>query len=273
MEQAYIYRDDSEEPVATIEGNVNSFTDTEENGLTPGEHTYKVKVVVKGAVSDFSNEARVSHVGPATPQELPWNPTVMGLGNDEFNTLWATFRGTASSPLWTNRPAGLFLMNINNTTPDSWLISAPLVLDDIKGLTVTYSLSTSASGFTPDVEIGLVDNTEPSAFVTVPVKAQFGTEIQAFINVPYESATRAAAPSYRLAFRDVTPDPGSSYNLTLSQLSVANNPNVGIIEISLDDEDLEIYDLNGRRISNKTEMDKGVYIIRSNKGKVSKIMK
>ncbi len=273
VEQAYIYRDESEEPVATIEGNVNSFTDSEEYGLTAGEHSYKVKVVVKGAVSDFSNEASVSHVGPATPQELPWNPVIVNLSNDEFNTLWATYKTTSTSPSWTNRPAGIFLINNNYADADSWLISAPLVLDGMDGIIVTYSLSTNVSSFSPDVEIGLVDSTEPSAFVSNVVKASFGESNQAFITIPQAEAARAALPVYRLAFRDVTATPESGYNLTLSELAVADNPNTGIAVISASGEDVEIYDLNGRRIAGKGEMEKGVYIIRSGNGKVSKIMK
>ena len=281
VEQVYIYRDDFDTPIFTLEGDLSSFTDSAETGLEAGSHTYKVQAVVAGVPSDMSEEASVVHVGPPTPVSLPWVPTVTGMTDDDFSALWLSYCGGSNVTTWTNRPAGLYIMNSTYRSADSWLISAPIDFNTGKNLDVTYQISTSASGFVPNVQIGLVDSTEPTGFVAAETVTKFGSEVTVTLtpvsSVRLESAVNqkdAAAPSYRLAIHDGTQDPDGSYNLALSKIEIKESLPTGVETIGVDvDENEEVYDLTGKRIHDTSNLSKGIYIIRKSNGETSKIIR
>lgn len=280
VEQVYVYRDGAAEPIATLEGNVQTFVDTEETGLTAGEHTYTVQVVVAGALSAMSNEATVDWVGPVATQTLPWTPAVTGVSNADFSKWWITINnGGYNGPNWINRPAGMWLSNTYGATADAWLISAPIgITADDWALDIVYTISTTASGFTPDVQIGLVDYAaDPTAFITSkPVV--FGGTNTAELWINHETAMRlmameAVQPQYRVALHDGTQSPAGSYNVTLTMLDV-KAPISGIENVSVNiDSDIQIYDINGNRVNENDNLPRGIYIIRDAAGHCAKVLK
>lgn len=271
VETVYIYRDDFETPAVTLDGNVNTFTDTAESGLTPGAHSYKVKVVVAGAVSAFSNEATVSYVGPATTQTLPWEPVVTGLGNDEFKTLWLSWNASPAAPQWTNRPAGIFLMNNSYATCGSWLISAPLELSLQDTYIIEYSLTSSEDA--TRVQIGFVDSTTPTEFLNF-AEATVGTPSECKLTLRPAAQNRTAdAPDYRLAVRDVTPDPESSYNVILKGLKVSKSVETGIDgAVAEGAQPVAVFNLSGVRVAEapSSALPAGIYIVRYADGSARK---
>lgn len=262
VESVYIYRDDFETPAVTLEGDHTSFTDNADSGLTPGAHTYRVKVAVAGAVSAFSNEAAVSHVGPATLQTLPWEPTVTGLSNDEFKTMWISWSESSAAPQWTNRPAGIFLMNSTYRTAGTWLVSAPLDVEPGRTYHIEYTITSTAEA--PAVEIGFVDTTTPDSFYT-GTAATVGTPSECKLTLEKVSLTRSAAPEFRLALRDAVADPEDSYNVVLKALKVSKAVETGITGTVAADTGtpVAVYDLSGRRVAADTAgLPAGIYIMR-----------
>lgn len=280
VEQVYVYRDGAQEPIATLEGNVQTFVDTEETGLTAGEHTYTVQAVVAGVVSAMSDKATVDWVGPVAAQSLPWTPTITGLSNDDFSKWWITVNnGGYYSPNWVNRPTGFWLNNSYGYAADSWLISAPIsITSDDWALDIVYTITTTASGFTPDVQIGIVDySANPTEFITSkPVI--FGGTNTAELWIDHETAISLFAaddsqPQYRVALHDGTTSPSGTYNLVLSSLDV-KAPISGIENVTVNiDSDIQLYDINGNRVNNNDNLPRGIYIIRDAAGHCTKVLK
>ena len=273
IQNVYIYRDDFETPIATLEGVNNNFKDTEETGLTPGAHAYKVKVKVADTMSDFSNEAKVEYVGPATMQSLPWNPSVVNISNDMFKTFWISWNSNSMAPQWTNRQAGIFLMNGTGSPCGTWLVSAPLDMQSGGGYLVDYTIATTMSNLTPLVEIGIVDSTAPTEFIVSQPVAVDGAAGQCALLLNESTARAASTGEYRLAIRDVTPNPSASYNVIVKALKVSVDPSVGIESVATADAEITaIYDLSGRRVASASigKLPKGIYIVRYSDGKSRK---
>lgn len=283
IEQINVYRDDFETPVVELEGDVTSFTDNAETGLTPGAHSYKVQAVVAGKVSELSNEASVVYVGPATTQTLPWSPTLAGLTNDEFNVMWLSYCPDHYNLNWTNRPVGLFIMNSTGTTANSWLISAPLALDEGKEYTVEYSITSSASGFVPEVYIGFVDSTTPESFIACAQATIGSAGSECTLKLPAAAVAEmlreeGKSTDYRLAIRDVTADPENSYNLIVTKLKASESTDTGIGVITADNiagkAVSTVYDLAGRKLNKSIgQLPAGVYVVKLSDGTTLKIKK
>lgn len=275
ISEVYIYRDDFETPAVTLTGNVNSFTDNAESGLTPGAHSYKVKVAVGNGVSNFSNEASVVYVGPAATQSLPWTPALQNLTSDEFSTLWISYSPSVMAVQWTNRPVGIFLMNNNGRANDTWLISAPLAMSAGSGYKVSYRLNTSATEIMPVVEIGIVDSTTPSNFLVAnPVVFGEDTSCTLDLSVADVMLLSDEDTDYRLAIRDHSGDTSTSYSLSLISLTVEEDEDTGISGIAADGaEVIGIYDLSGRLVNaDKAATQPGVYVVRYSNGKAVKMI-
>lgn len=269
IEQVLIYRDDFETPAATIEGSATEYIDNAESGLTPGRHVYKVKVMAGGGVSAFSNEAEVAYVGPAATQPLPWTPALAGLSNDEFSTLWISYSPLAAATRWTNRQVGIFMMNNTYRTADNWLISAPLDMADGEGYKAAYTINTSATEFVPDLEIGIVDSTTPESFL-VSSKVVLGEETSCTLDLSTAEALVLSAGNadYRLAIRDITADPSTSYSLSVVYLHVEKDIDTGVESaVSGEAEVTAVYDLQGRRVATSLRsLPAGIYIVRYSDG-------
>lgn len=92
VEQILIFRDNFETPIATIDGDIATYTDT---GVAVGTHQYAVAVIVAGAQSDLSSTVDAEVKGP---KSLPWSSALY----DDFSADWTTAVGpkNANSNDW-----------------------------------------------------------------------------------------------------------------------------------------------------------------------------
>lgn len=116
----------------TIAGDATEWTDTEEQGLTPGKHVYGVTCVVNGVAS---SEATVQskNIGPVQPEALPYNAGLENMTAADFEEIWRQDKGENSgdptakftfySSTWSGNSIQYYKYNV---TYDEWLISPEL---------------------------------------------------------------------------------------------------------------------------------------------------
>ena len=131
VDNVYVYRDGSEEPVATLDGSATSWTDTEATGLTGGYHSYEVAVKVNGAMSAKA-KTECGFVGPISASPLPWDPNIKTLAKDDFNLFFTIEKGAGSEVTkdwefkessWSGNSIQLYFAN---KKADDWLFTPPL---------------------------------------------------------------------------------------------------------------------------------------------------
>lgn len=135
FEKVEIFRDDAEEPAATLAGDATSWIDTEETGLTVGKHTYTVIVTVDGEASAPASVTTL-HVGPIAPTAVPVTFTVPTQDDFEMWTVVIGENSTTNFPWkWYDTgsdPNNFKIRNstYSNTTEDDWLITPPMNITD-----------------------------------------------------------------------------------------------------------------------------------------------
>lgn len=128
VEKVLVYRDGGERAIVELEGAVTEFTDTEEYGLTPGNHTYEVAVLVAGEASAKCTPITVKNVGPLVPVDVPADLTINDA--DDYDN-WTVLVGdgrVGNCYDWAMMSAGngAQYRYVASTDQDDWLISPPV---------------------------------------------------------------------------------------------------------------------------------------------------
>lgn len=129
IEKIEIFRDNAEQPVATLGGDATSWDDTEASGLTSGRHTYSVVVTVDGA-SAASKVGPTAYVGPVLPVDVP---AAFPIATKDDYGIWSVLHGENSdlSPgdAWyyneTSGGSSARCQSGRYKTEDDWLITPP----------------------------------------------------------------------------------------------------------------------------------------------------
>lgn len=145
IEKVFVYRDGGERPIAELEGAVTSFTDTEDTGLTAGDHTYQVGVQVQGTASPLTSPVTVKNVGPTMPKPVPatWAPE-----NAEDFEAWTVIAGEGKTNTNKWNYSSYYFINYESATgktQDDWLISPPVAIDKAGYYKITWTARTNMS--------------------------------------------------------------------------------------------------------------------------------
>lgn len=144
------------EPVATL-GAVTSWTDTEELGLTPGFHEYKVIAKVGNAASKGAT-VKTAFVGPTTtPWELPFYCRFSDVEEIIYQTFWTTIDANADGKCWTRYAAwnSTYIQYYQTEQSDDYLVTPALAFDAPGVYKLTWTgWQNSAVTSTLDVVLG-----------------------------------------------------------------------------------------------------------------------
>lgn len=116
LEKVVIYRDGEETPLVEITDGSTTWTDTEETGLTGGNHTYEIEAVVSGETSSRVN-AESGFVGPIV-FDVPCDISLADQA--DFDLMWSS---DTDSWRWTASDKGAMVQQ--SSTP-GWLYSPEL---------------------------------------------------------------------------------------------------------------------------------------------------
>ena len=149
--------------VATLTGDVSSWKDTAEAGLTSGKHTYGVTCWVNGAASP---EAKVAskYIGPVSALALPYKLTESS--QEDFQTFWTITKGPGSGstnkPTYSNSYTKYISSSTGSRTVDEWLIGPELKFAKAGVYRVTLEYNFSQSDKSIDMYMGR--GTSPDAY-------------------------------------------------------------------------------------------------------------
>lgn len=225
IEKVVVFRDDVQ--IKELDGSATSFTDTESDGLTAGEHTYAVMVVVDGEESEKAVTSKVS-VGPLEPKSIPASFTFAS-ENDFGN--WVVIKGADSnnSYTWT------YDSSINcasykcdytfwsSYTDDDWLIAPPVKVEEAGYFKVVVSgvkTATAVSNF--ELVMGSAPTTEMSV-------------VGESFDLPYYSGTPDFASKATQTAIEIYLEPGTYYfglhNRLGSNFSASNTYKIGGLSV------------------------------------------
>ena len=218
VEAVNIYRDGSQEPVAVLSGDddLTQFVDTEANGLTVGEHSYDVEVVVAGVKSGKVN-AKTKYVGPVQPAAVPyvWDIT----SADEFED-WTVIKGaeSVSTSNWNYYSSNARFYEQKELKEYDFLASPPFAIDKPGYYEVTIKAGPSTTNY--DCTLMLVygkERTEEGLGNVICEKIPFRTAN----NVDYSYVVRIDDPdTYYFAAVAATESPEYSYGPTIYVCSI-----------------------------------------------------
>lgn len=294
IESILVYRDGA--LAATLAGDVTSWTDTEADGLTAGDHTYAVSAVVTGVESALSEEATVANVGPLLPQNpASWSS---GFATDatEFENLWCTYAGPDNRAFsWRYQQNSIRLINTQGLAEDMWLMTPPFMFTPGQHYTLTIEGSVSyptdwddeysdepATGEPHPLTLALTDNvTEPTInqYIINQTKPEadhtvaFGTTRRKYdFDFYYDPLNLAAPVSLRSAYDNDTPhyiaihanSTGIKANTFIYSLKIEEVPGkvTGVENVTASEENpvtVEVYDLTGRKLGKATSLQPEEY--------------
>lgn len=132
-----IYRDESEAPIATLQGAATTFDDTEATGLTPGKHTYSVVVTVAGEKSAATSVGPTAYCGPIQPTAVP---CTFGMDTENDYKLFTTVVGENASQnvAFKYYYKSAYLNCVKDSVEDNWLISPPIAIETPGYYRVTF---------------------------------------------------------------------------------------------------------------------------------------
>lgn len=154
-----IFRDDA--LVKSLEGEATSWTDNAASGLTPGYHTYEVKVTINGT-SSAAARVNSKYIGPVQAFDLPYAEDFKTIDQETFDLFWATETGRdgKSSDPWKVYISSYYgnalqLYVGNSGKEDHWLISPAMKFEQagVYRLTLSMKYNSSANALV-DVILG-----------------------------------------------------------------------------------------------------------------------
>ena len=163
VQSVNLYRDGSDRAFKTLQGAQTTYTDTQDDGLEPGIHTYEVEVVVAGAVSPKVSVTS-KYIGPVTPASLPYTWLINDA--DTFDD-WTVAKGSQSQNTnsWERytygTPCGAKFACQTGKAEDDYLIAPPFAVTEPGYYKVTVSGYPSNAAYSNKVELRY--GTAPSA--------------------------------------------------------------------------------------------------------------
>ncbi|MBP3589895.1 MAG: choice-of-anchor J domain-containing protein, partial [Muribaculaceae bacterium] len=289
IDNILVYRDGA--LAATLEGTATSWTDSEANGLTAGDHTYAVSAVVAGVESALSEEAEVTNVGPLQPLDpVLWESNFATDGN-EFATLWCTYAGTGNmggSWIYNSSNKRIQLMNAYGYNEDAWLMTPPFIFKPRQYYTLTIegyctsdehplTLALVEDAANPSVSQYIINQTKPDADHTMTLDTEAGTKTFEFYFYPLKpTAAKMQHAPYNpdvpryIAIHANNSGIGANTFIHSIKIEEVAGKLTGIEEVATDDAPvaIEVYDITGRKLGNasSTQLEEyaaGAYIIRA----------
>ena len=226
IEKVVVFRDDVQ--IKELDGSATSYTDTEADGLTAGEHTYAVMVVVDGTESDKAVTSTV-YVGPLEPKSIP--ATFEFTSEADFNN-WVVIKGSSStnSTTWkynSVRNYAGYDCEYNWRNPvgdDDWLIAPPVKVEEAGYFKVVVAGVKEKSA---ESKLYLVMGTAPTTEMTV---------VGAAFDLPFDEALTPdfTSDAAKTAF-DVYLEPGTYYfgvhNRLGGNFSASNTYKIGGVSV------------------------------------------
>lgn len=289
IDNILVYRDGT--LAATLEGTATSWTDSEADGLTAGDHTYAVSAVVAGVESALSEEAAVTNVGPLQPLDPAlWESNFATDGN-EFATLWCTYAGTGNmggSWIYNSSNKRIQLMNAYGYNEDAWLMTPPFIFKPRQYYTLTIegyctsdehplTLALVEDAANPSVSQYIINQTKPDADHTMTLDTEAGTKTFEFYFYPLKpTAAKMQHAPYNpdvpryIAIHANNSGIGANTFIHSIKIEEVAGKLTGIEEVATDDAPvaIEVYDITGRKLGNasSTQLEEyaaGAYIIRA----------
>lgn len=211
IDNVYVYRDGSEEPIATLDGTATSWTDTESTGLTGGYHSYEVAVKVNGAMS-VKEQTQCGFVGPIAAAPLPWDPDIKTMSKEDFDLFFTTGKaaGSEATGKWEFKESSWSGNNIQfypKGKADDWLITPPLKSD--KAGIYRFRINAKGNDSNPtQTEIHIGTDTDSSGYNDTSKAATLSfrsTQADHFVYFMIDEPT-----TFHIAIRETWPDPGYS---------------------------------------------------------------
>lgn len=289
IDNILVYRDGT--LAATLEGTATSWTDSEADGLTAGDHTYAVSAVVAGVESALSEEAAVTNVGPLQPLDPALWESNFASDATEFATLWCTYAGAGNmGGVWMYNSSNkrIQLMNATGRNEDAWLMTPPFIFKPRQYYTLTIegyctsdehplTLALVEDAANPSVSQYIINQTKPDADHTMTLDTEAGTKTFEFYFYPLKlTAAKMQHAPYNpdvpryIAIHANNSGIGANTFIHSIKIEEVAGKLTGIEEVATDDAPvaIEVYDITGRKLGNasSTQLEEyaaGAYIIRA----------
>lgn len=289
IDNILVYRDGT--LAATLEGTATSWTDSEADGLTAGDHTYAVSAVVAGVESALSEEAAVTNVGPLQPLDPALWESNFATDGTEFATMWCTYAGTGNmggSWIYHSSNKRIQLMNAYGYNEDAWLMTPPFIFKPRQYYTLTIegyctsdehplTLALVEDAANPSVSQYIINQTKPDADHTMTLDTEAGTKTFEFYFYPLKpTAAKMQHAPYNpdvpryIAIHANNSGIGANTFIHSIKIEEVAGKLTGIEEVATDDAPvaIEVYDITGRKLGNasSTQLEEyaaGAYIIRA----------
>lgn len=179
-EKVELYRDDT--LIATLTNGEVSYSDTAENGLASGIHTYRA-VAYAGGVGSAPVEVRSGYIGTVGALPLPWNVESSALTTDDFEAYWKVVKGDGSTvPAeygWQRKQSSIqFDPRSKNNVEDDWLVLPRLDFKEPGIYRLKINARYSAESGNPMLDVHFGTNAVPTAderklgqFASIPEEA------------------------------------------------------------------------------------------------------
>lgn len=296
VEAVLVYRDS--ELIKELEGNVETFTDTEETGLTAGAHVYYVIAIVAETESAPSDEAGVKNVGPQAPRDCPWE-SAFYTDRDEFTDLWHSHTGEGHSTLlgkfYHHNAGQIAFVNANGYSENAWLVTPSFELIDGHEYTIEFDATDSNSEGTT-LSLGIVSEPTATEFervisqelnfassrsekTTVKFTYQANAEAQKAaqeLSADEEEAAEPQEPETPENPEQPTPvavghfainsfGQGQAHSTFIYGVKVSHEPDTsGVESVITDSVATDVYNLQGHRLgADAQNLPAGIYIVKS----------
>ena len=115
-----VYRNSKE--IALLDGAATAFTDAEASDSNPDGHgyglcVYEVSACVDNVWSVTCLPEQIMVGEPTVTTALPWEPTLKGLGEEQFDNEWQNYDGG-----WTPEAKGLTFASYGRSLSSGWLV-------------------------------------------------------------------------------------------------------------------------------------------------------
>ncbi len=222
------------ELLAELPGSAVSYIDSEETGLTPGQHTYNVSVTINGVESQRM-EVTSRYIGPIPAKNLPWVAGIKDMKDETFATEFLVIKGKNSGVKKTNGwmlKAGTidFYPGSSYVQEDDWLV-LPKVKFETPGVYRLVARS-SYEGNNPAIEVRMGKNrtvedlsqilgsfTDISSEVS-NLSVTFNVKEPGEYYLALYTAREEAGNSKRIKFHELTIEEGSIHPMPVSDLAV-----------------------------------------------------